>query len=81
MEGKRVIQPDTGEETKKRLPLAGIIAAVLVALLLGAALGLCPVSYTHLLSKPSTRLPPPVMTMPLVDTSATSSGGVRSRTE
>ena len=41
MEGKRVIQPDTGEETKKRLPLAGIIAAVLVALLLGAALGLC----------------------------------------
>lgn len=41
MEGKRVIQPDTGEETKKRLPLAGIIAAALVALLLGAALGLC----------------------------------------
>ena len=39
MEGKRVIQPDTGEETKKRLPLAGIIAAVLAALLLGAALG------------------------------------------
>ena len=41
MEGKRVIQPDTGEETRKRLPLAGIIAAVLAALLLGAALGLC----------------------------------------
>ena len=41
MEGKRVIQPDTGEETRRRLPLAGIIAAVLAALLLGAALGLC----------------------------------------
>ena len=41
MEGKRVIQPEVGEETRKRLPLAGIIAAVLAALLLGAALGLC----------------------------------------
>ena len=41
MEGKRVIQPEAGEETRRRLPLAGIIAAVLAALLLGAALGLC----------------------------------------
>ena len=39
MEGKRVPQPETGGEAKKRLPIAGIIAAVLAALLLGAAAG------------------------------------------
>lgn len=41
MEGKRISQPETGGEAKKRLPIAGIIAAVLAALLLGAAAGLC----------------------------------------
>lgn len=41
MEGKRIPQPETGGEAKKRLPIAGIIAAVLAALLLGAAAGLC----------------------------------------
>lgn len=41
MEGKRVPQPDSGGEVKKRLPIAGVIAAVLAALLLGAAAGLC----------------------------------------
>ena len=39
-----------------------------------------PVREVMSLSKPETRLPPPVIMMPLVDTSATSSGGVRSRT-
>eukprot|EP00975_Prorocentrum_lima_P052593 11021153-Prorocentrum_lima.AAC.1 len=37
-----------------------------------------PVRAVTSLSKPETRLPPPVMTMPLVEMSATSSGGVRS---
>ena len=41
MEGKRIPQPETGEEAKKKLPIAGIIAAVLAALVLGAAVGLC----------------------------------------
>lgn len=41
MEGKRVPQPETGGEAKKRLPIAGIIAAVLAALLLGTVAGLC----------------------------------------
>ena len=41
MEGKRIPQPETGAEAKKRLPIAGIIAAVLAALLLGTAAGLC----------------------------------------
>ena len=34
MEGKRIPQPETGEEAKKKLPIAGIIAAVLAALVL-----------------------------------------------
>ena len=38
--------------------------------------------YLRMLSKDEDEvMPPPVMMMPLVDTSATSSGGVRSRTE
>ena len=41
MEGKRISQPDVGTEAKKKLPVAGIIAAVLAALLLGATAGLC----------------------------------------
>ena len=39
-----------------------------------------PVRAVISLSKPSTREPPPVMTMPLLEMSATSSGGVRSST-
>ena len=39
-----------------------------------------PVRAVISLSKPSTRLPPPVMTIPLSEISATSSGGVRSST-
>ena len=41
MEGKRVPQPETAAEAPKRPPVAGIIAAVLAALMLGAAVGLC----------------------------------------
>ena len=41
MEGKRISTPDAGTEAKKKLPIAGIIAAILAALLLGTMTGLC----------------------------------------